>query len=96
MVSSVVARRALPLRRFYSTYRSPFAPRYATQPHINGITLPDLTTAGKIASGFGVAAGIFAVFFFGEVPRVREDILMKIPVIGGYWERSIPPEDNPF
>ncbi|KAI1906057.1 hypothetical protein LOZ53_006296, partial [Ophidiomyces ophidiicola] len=49
---------------------------------------------GVIASGFGVAAGIFAVFFFGEVPRVRQDILMNVPVIGGYWERKIAPEDN--
>lgn len=50
--------------------------------------------SGTIASAFGATAGIFAVFFFGEVPRVRKDILMNIPVIGGYWERSIPPEDN--
>ncbi|KLJ07417.1 hypothetical protein EMPG_17102, partial [Blastomyces silverae] len=49
---------------------------------------------GTIAAAFGASAGIFAVFFFGEVPRVRKDILMNIPVIGGYWERSIPPEDN--
>ena len=47
-----------------------------------------------MASGFGIAAGIFAVYFFGEVPRVREDILGKLPIIGGYWDRSIPPEDN--
>lgn len=47
-----------------------------------------------MASGFGIAAGIFAVFFFGEIPRIRKDILMSIPVIGGYWERTIAPEDN--
>ena len=51
---------------------------------------------GTIASGFGVAAGVFAVFFFGEVPRVRQDILQKIPVIGDYWVKEIAPEDNPF
>ncbi|OAT02981.1 hypothetical protein, variant 2 [Blastomyces dermatitidis ER-3] len=53
-----------------------------------------LLNSGTIATAFGATAGIFAVFFFGEVPRVRKDILMNIPVIGGYWERSIPPEDN--
>ncbi|KGM92435.1 uncharacterized protein PADG_11251 [Paracoccidioides brasiliensis Pb18] len=52
--------------------------------------------SGAIASAFGVSTAIFAVFFFGEVPRVRKDILMKIPIIGGYWERSIPPEDNRY
>ncbi|EZF33024.1 hypothetical protein TMEN_4691 [Trichophyton mentagrophytes] len=44
----------------------------------------------------GAATGIFAIFFLGDVPRIREDILMNIPVIGSYWDRSIAPEDNPF
>ena len=51
---------------------------------------------GYLASGFGVAAGVFAVFFFGDVPRVRQDILQKLPVIGDYFIKEIPPEDNPF
>ncbi|KAK2746666.1 autophagy protein 5 [Myotisia sp. PD_48] len=75
-------------------YRSPFAPKYVTPAHINGFTLNHAMKFGTIATGFGIATGIFAVFFFGEVPRVRKDILMNIPVIGGYWERSIAPEDN--
>lgn len=52
--------------------------------------------SGGIAAGFGVSAGIFALFFFGEIPKVRKDILTKIPVIGDYFVREIPPEDNPF
>ena len=52
--------------------------------------------SGTTLAGFGAAAGIFAVFFFGEVPKVRKDILQKLPVIGDYWVREIPPEDNPF
>jgi Ubiquinol-cytochrome-c reductase complex subunit (QCR10) len=51
---------------------------------------------GAIAAGFGVAAGSFAIFFFGEIPKVRKDILQKVPVIGDYFIREIPPEDNPF
>jgi hypothetical protein len=47
-------------------------------------------------AGMGVAAGTFAIFFFGEIPRVRKDILQKVPVIGDYFVREIPPEDNPF
>ena len=50
--------------------------------------------SGAIASGFGVAGGIFALFFFGEVPRVRKDILQHVPIIGPYFIREIPPEDN--
>jgi len=26
-------------------------------------------------AGFGVAAGIFALFFFSDVPKVRKDIM---------------------
>ncbi|QVM09608.1 hypothetical protein D8B26_004263 [Coccidioides posadasii str. Silveira] len=80
----------------FGTYRSPYAPRYSIPLHFKGFTLAHATKFGSIASGFGVAAGIFAVFFLGDVPRVREDILMNIPVIGSYWERHIAPEDNPF
>ena len=52
--------------------------------------------SGYIASGFGVAAGIFAIFFFAEIPKVRTDIMQKIPVVGDYFVKEIPPEDNPF
>lgn len=51
---------------------------------------------GGIVAGMGVAAGTFAIFFFGEIPRVRKDILQKVPIIGDYFVREIPPEDNPF
>lgn len=46
--------------------------------------------------GFGAVAGIFALFFFGEVPKVRQDILSKVPIIGDYWVHEVAPEDNPF
>ena len=48
------------------------------------------------AGAFGAAAGIFALFFFGEVPKVRKDILQKVPIIGPYFIREVAPEDNPF
>lgn len=43
---------------------------------------------------FGVAAGVGAIFFFGEVPRVRKDILMKLPWFDSYFDRTVAPEDN--
>jgi hypothetical protein len=49
-----------------------------------------------LAGGFGGAAGFFALFMFAEVPRVREDIMKKIPILGSYFNVEIPPEDNPF
>lgn len=51
---------------------------------------------GTLAAGFGGVAGIFALFFFAEVPRVREDIMKKVPVLGDYFDVKIAPEDNPF
>ena len=55
-----------------------------------------LCYSGKTAAMFGAAAGIFAFFFFAEVPRVRDDIAVKIPIIGGIFKKEVPPEDNPF
>ncbi|EEH04007.1 hypothetical protein HCBG_08133 [Histoplasma capsulatum G186AR] len=85
-----------PVQPFCIEVRITFVFLIKKQPQFAGFPLKTVTRYGTIASAFGATAGIFAVFFFGEVPRVRKDILMNIPVIGGYWERSIPPEDNPF
>ncbi|KIY01011.1 uncharacterized protein Z520_03677 [Fonsecaea multimorphosa CBS 102226] len=80
----------------YETYVSPYGPKIKHVPNLMGLSMGKALRYGYIASGFGVAAGVFAVFFFGEVPRVRQDILSKLPVIGNYWIREVPPEDNPF
>ncbi|KAF7590537.1 hypothetical protein BBP40_002678 [Aspergillus hancockii] len=68
-------------------YRSPFAPKYSTPLNYHGVT---------IAATFGASAGVFALFFFGEVPRVRNDVLRQLPFFDEYFDRSIAPEDNPF
>lgn len=55
----------------------------------------DCYPSGTMATSFGAAAGIFAVFFFGDVPRVREDILVNLPMVGGLFEKpALAPEDN--
>jgi len=65
-------------------------------PNVNGLSLGTALRYGAIASGFGVATGIFALFFFDGVPRVKNDILSKIPIIGNHFVKEIAPEDNPF
>lgn len=60
------------------------------------MSIPKAVRYGGIAAGFGASAGIFAIFFFAEIPKVRNDILIKVPIIGPYFIREIPPEDNPF
>ncbi|BCS18184.1 cytochrome b-c1 complex subunit 10 [Aspergillus puulaauensis] len=76
--------------------RSPLAGKYSVAPHVAGFTVGSATTIGSIAATFGVSAGVFALFFFGEVPRVRKDILQQLPFFDTYLDRTVAPEDNPF
>ncbi|MCJ1242319.1 hypothetical protein MMC14_010327 [Varicellaria rhodocarpa] len=59
-------------------------------------TIADGLSSGRTASAFGAVAGVFALFFFSDVPKVRKDIMQKMPVIGDYFVKEIPPSDNPF
>lgn len=70
--------------------------RYSVAPHFHGINTMRAYRFGLTAAGFAGAAGIFALFFFAEVPKVRDDIVTKIPIIGDHFRKEIPPEDNPF
>ncbi|KAM5483096.1 hypothetical protein McanCB56680_003154 [Microsporum canis] len=80
----------------FGSYRSPYAPKYTVPFKVAGVSVTQGMRFMPMAATFGAATGIFAVFFLGDTPRIREDILMNIPLIGSYWERSIAPEDNPF
>ncbi|PSN68488.1 hypothetical protein BS50DRAFT_600283 [Corynespora cassiicola Philippines] len=84
------------MRSPYTAYRSPFAPKYTIQRNFHGITAQTLYKAGGLAAGFGGVAGFFALWFFAEVPRVRDDIILKVPFIGEFFKKEIAPEDNPF
>jgi hypothetical protein len=44
----------------------------------------------------GAAALIAVLFLAEEIPTVRRDIYENLPIIGSYWNRAVPPEDNPF
>ncbi|KAK8220760.1 ubiquinol-cytochrome-c reductase complex subunit-domain-containing protein [Phyllosticta capitalensis] len=88
-----------PLPQFgpaYRAYKSPFGPQYKPRPHLMGWDAVAMKRYGVMAAGYGAMAGIFALFFFAEVPRVRDDIMIKVPIIGDYFVKEIPPEDNPF
>lgn len=70
--------------------------------------------SGITAGSFGVVGGVFVLFFFADVPKVRRDIMQvgrllllcfprgitfpdnqqKLPVVGDYFVREIPPSDN--
>ncbi|KAJ5172640.1 hypothetical protein N7492_005233 [Penicillium capsulatum] len=63
---------------------------------IGGFTVASATQIGTLAGSFGVFAGAAALFFLGEVPRVRRDVLQQFPFLDTYFDRTIAPEDNPF
>ncbi|KAK7535664.1 ubiquinol-cytochrome-c reductase complex subunit-domain-containing protein [Phyllosticta paracitricarpa] len=86
----------LPFGPAYRSYKSQFGPQYKPRPHIMGWDAVAFKRYGVMAAGYGAVAGIFALFFFAEVPRVRNDIMIKLPVLGDYFVKEIPPEDNPF
>ena len=44
--------------------------------------------------GFGAVAGVGVLFFASGIPRVKTDILQKLPVIGSYFIEEIPASDN--
>ncbi|KAI5777819.1 ubiquinol-cytochrome-c reductase complex subunit-domain-containing protein [Geopyxis carbonaria] len=80
-----------------AAYRSPYGPKFRPQLHIQGYPLRSLVPLAVGTAAFGgVAVG--ALLFFGSgIPRVQNDVLKKLPVIGGYWEgRELPASDNPF
>ncbi|KAL8810028.1 MAG: hypothetical protein Q9223_007837 [Gallowayella weberi] len=49
---------------------------------------------GITAGSFGVVGATFVLFFFADLPKVRTDIMQKLPVVGDYFVREIPPSDN--
>ncbi|KAI9849381.1 MAG: hypothetical protein M1838_000186 [Thelocarpon superellum] len=77
-------------------YRSPYGPSYKVPANFHGMTARTAASVGLTLGAFGAVAGIFAIYFLEGVPRVRKDILQRVPVLGDYWVREVPPSDNPF
>ncbi|KAL8702592.1 MAG: hypothetical protein Q9201_004224 [Fulgogasparrea decipioides] len=93
----------------YKAYKSPYGPNYKVQPNFHGISpgralkLPaddamawaDLNFHSGITAGsFSLVGATMLLYFFSEVPKVRTDIMQKIPLVGDYYIKEIPPEDN--
>ncbi|KAK0121490.1 hypothetical protein ONS95_009784 [Cadophora gregata] len=70
--------------------------RYTLQKNFHGWTFKHATRLGMTLGAFGGVAGVFAIFFFAEVPKVRNDIMVKVPIIGQHFVKEIPASDNPF
>ncbi|KAJ5474377.1 Cytochrome b-c1 complexsubunit 10 [Penicillium sp. IBT 31633x] len=75
---------------------SVYAPKYTIPRTFGGMTVGTAVQYGSVAAGFGVALGTGALFIFGDIPRVNNDIIRKLPFFDTYYDRPIAPEDNPF
>ncbi|KAK9236026.1 cytochrome b-c1 complex subunit 10 [Lipomyces kononenkoae] len=61
-----------------------------------GFTPQVVTRWVPIFGVWGGALGVGALFFLEPIPRVRNVILQKIPILGSYWNRPVDPNDSPF
>ncbi|KAL2040486.1 hypothetical protein N7G274_006929 [Stereocaulon virgatum] len=65
----------------YGTYKSPYGPDYKVQPNIRGIGPGRALKFAFTAGSFGVVGALFALQFFSEVPKVRQDICqVRLPL----------------
>ncbi|KAK7957223.1 uncharacterized protein PG986_006445 [Apiospora aurea] len=51
---------------------------------------------GMKAGAFGGVALFAVIFYASGIPRVQNDILMKVPGLRSYYVKDIPASDNPF
>ncbi|KAF8797882.1 hypothetical protein BYT27DRAFT_7178051 [Phlegmacium glaucopus] len=45
---------------------------------------------------WGVGAGTAALLFLSVTPLVKRELLVKVPVLGSYYEDKTPISDKPF
>jgi len=45
---------------------------------------------------WGAGAGIAALYFLSVTPKIKRTILVKVPVLGSYYEDKTPACDKPF
>ncbi|KAK7693331.1 hypothetical protein QCA50_002899 [Cerrena zonata] len=45
---------------------------------------------------WGAGAGIYALYFLSVTPLVKREFLVKVPLLGSYYEDKIPASDKPF
>ncbi|KAK7997538.1 hypothetical protein PG989_005578 [Apiospora arundinis] len=85
-----------PQNTAYPSYKSPYGPKYHYQPNVAGWTPKQFTQLGMKAGAFGGVALFAVIFYASGIPRVQNDILMKIPGLRNYYIKDVPASDNPF
>ncbi|KAK3379128.1 ubiquinol-cytochrome-c reductase complex subunit-domain-containing protein [Lasiosphaeria ovina] len=80
----------------YPGYHSPYAPKYQFQPQLFGLTAKSLFPLAFKAGAFGGVALFTVIFYTSGIPKIQQDILMKIPYLRNYYIKEIPASDSPF
>ncbi|BFZ62928.1 hypothetical protein YB2330_004040 [Saitoella coloradoensis] len=79
-----------------SPFRSQYGPRYVAQPHFLTMTPEKFVRWAPSLAAWGATAGVAAIFLLSGLPRMKRDVLQKIPFVGGYFINEIPASDSPF
>ncbi|KAK9467005.1 cytochrome b-c1 complex subunit 10 [Lipomyces arxii] len=69
---------------------------FKSSPRLAGFTLGTFMKWVPVLGLWGGAAGAGVIFFLEPIPRVQDQILSKVPVVGKYWIKNIDPNDVPF
>jgi len=77
-------------------FQSPHGPQIKVQPHVGFVTPEKMLRWSPSLMLWGGAAAVAALLFTEGIPRVRRDILERLPAVGEYWDRPIDPHDSPF
>ncbi|KAI0811268.1 cytochrome b-c1 complex subunit 10 [Irpex lacteus] len=48
------------------------------------------------AALWGAGAGLAALYLLSVTPKIKRELLVKIPVLGSYYEDKVPASDKPF
>ncbi|CAI2164920.1 9669_t:CDS:2 [Funneliformis geosporum] len=59
------------------------------QPHFMRITPERARRWAPSVMAFTGALGIAALLFVEPIPRIRQDILSNVPILGNYWRPKI-------
>ncbi|ODQ51552.1 hypothetical protein SAICODRAFT_20570 [Saitoella complicata NRRL Y-17804] len=75
---------------------SGYGPRYGAQPHFLKMTPEKFGRWAPSLVAWGATAGVAAIFLLSGLPRMKRDVLQKVPFVGGYFINEIPASDSPF
>ncbi|KAL0947396.1 hypothetical protein HGRIS_013509 [Hohenbuehelia grisea] len=68
---------------------------FAHQSPVNAVTTASRRWVGSLGI-WGVGAGAAALLVLSVTPLVKREVLVKVPVLGSYYEDKTPASDKPF